>query len=353
MTTRTKKLIKFLIRILVTTILLIWVFKQVDLHQFGQTIKMARWHYLIVVWALAAVIFWFNAVRLRLILKKQGCDVKTANIFRASAITCLYSLVVPGFLSTGVKWYILTKDTGKWGNVLSSMFYNQFSSIIVMTVFGLVALIITNPASLLLAGTSNQWILPFICVTLLIAVVIFVLLLLNCRTGGIIINILRFCLKPLPETIRQKGLHTLEQIALFQVAGYRFHLVMALIVIANTLFGGAIIYALAAKSANISAPFTVLIWLWAVVYILGRLPISIANLGPREATLIGFLALYSVDKSQALLMSMILLSASVFMAAIGAIYQLLWSVRAEKPNKLPNELTEQTDLKKDPAAPRF
>jgi uncharacterized membrane protein YbhN (UPF0104 family) len=325
MTARTKKLIKFLTRIFVTTVLLIWVFNQVDLQQFRQTIKMARWHYLIVVWALAVVIFWFNSVRLRLIFKKQGCDVKTAVIFRSSAITCLYSLIVPGLLSTGVKWYILTKDTGKGGKVLSGMFYNQFSTVIVMTIFGLIALVVTNPASLFLAKTSNQWILPFICVTLFIAVVIFALLLLNSRTGGIIIDIFRFFLKPLPETIRQKGLHTLEQIALFQVAGFRFHLVMALITMANTLIGGSIICALAAKSANISAPFVVLIWLWAVVYILGRLPISIANLGPREAALIGFLALYNVNESQALLMSMILLSASVFMAAIGAIYQLSWT----------------------------
>jgi len=63
-----------------------------------------------------------------------------------------------------------------------------------------------------------------------------------------------------------------------------------------------------------------------------RIPISVANLGVREFTLVGLLALYGVDKSQALLMSMILFSALIVMALIGAIYQLSWTVSEKKSN---------------------
>jgi hypothetical protein len=65
--------------------------------------------------------------------------------------------------------------------------------------------------------------------------------------------------------------------------------------------------------------------LWAVIYVLGRVPISVANLGVREVILVGLLTIYGVDKSQALLMSMILFSALVVMAIIGAIYQIFWA----------------------------
>jgi hypothetical protein len=51
----------------------------------------------------------------------------------------------------------------------------------------------------------------------------------------------------------------------------------------------------------------------------------VANLGVREATLVGFLAVYGVEKSAAMLMSMILFSTLVFMAIIGAAYQLAWT----------------------------
>jgi hypothetical protein len=56
----------------------------------------------------------------------------------------------------------------------------------------------------------------------------------------------------------------------------------------------------------------------------------VANLGVREITLVGLLGIYGVEKSQALLMSMILFSALVFMAIIGAIYQIYWAVSSKK-----------------------
>ncbi|NOR67274.1 MAG: hypothetical protein GQ528_07955 [Woeseiaceae bacterium] len=66
------------------------------------------------------------------------------------------------------------------------------------------------------------------------------------------------------------------------------------------------------------------------IYVLGRLPISIANLGVREVTLVGLLAVYGVEKPAALLMSMILFSALVFMAGIGSMFQLYWSIASRK-----------------------
>jgi len=45
---------------------------------------------------------------------------------------------------------------------------------------------------------------------------------------------------------------------------------------------------------------------------------------------VGLLALYGVDKSQALLMSMILFSALIVMAIIGVVYQLFWTITAKK-----------------------
>jgi len=239
-------------------------------------------------------------------------------------------MIIPGILSTGVKWYILKKDTGKSSSVLSSMFYNQMSIMVVMTVFGLAALMITNPASLSTADTDNHWLLPAGCGILLTAVILISLLLLNSRTGGKIIKAFGLLLKPFPAKIRQKGQEILEQTAIFQNVGGRFHLTIASITIIANLIGGVLIYFLSAKAANITAPVGVFVWLCAVIYVLGRIPISVANLGVREFTLVGLLGIYGVEKSQALLMSMILFSAVILMAAIGAIYQIFWTVSEKK-----------------------
>jgi len=339
MTDRTKQFAKLLIRILITTGLLIWVFSKIDLEQFRQTVKTAKWWFLFAVWVLVVIIFWINSIKMRLILKKQDCDVKISTLFGASAVTLFYGMVIPGILSTGVKWYILKKDTGKSSGVLSSMFYNQMSIMVVMMVFGLAALMITNPASLLKSDSNNQWLLPVVSGILLAAIILFSLLLLNCRTGGKIIKALMFLLRPLPLKIRQKAQELLEQIAIFQNVSAKFHLTILSVTIIANLIGGVLLYILSANAANIEAPFGVFVWLCTVIYVLGRVPISVANLGVREVTLVGFLGIYGVAKPQALLMSMILFSAVILMAAIGAVYQLFWAIKAKKTTQSPDELS--------------
>jgi uncharacterized membrane protein YbhN (UPF0104 family) len=323
LTEKQKSVLKLIMRVLVTTVLLVWVFRKIDLLQFWQVMKDVNWLYLIAVWILTAALFWVRSLRMRMILKKLDCDVSISTIFGASMITCLYSLVIPGILSTGAKWLILKKGTGKGTNVLSSMVYNQLSTMVVLMIFGLGALAITNPAALILDDTKNRYLLPIVCIILLVAVLLISMLLLNGRTGGRIITSFGYLLKPLPEKIRRKGLLTLDQIAFFTTIGVRFHLIIAVHIVVTGVGGGVATYILASRCANITTiPTTAFIWLWAIIFILGRIPISIANLGVREVTLVGLLSLYGVDESQALLLSMVIFSSIVFVAGIGLIYQL-------------------------------
>lgn len=144
-------------------------------------------------------------------------------------------------------------------------------------------------------------------------------------------------LAPLPAKARQKGHTFIDHIAVFQTVGAWFHIKMAFITIIANIIGGGFLYVLSAWAANISASLALLICMCAVVYVLGRVPISVANLGVREVTLVGFLGIYGVEKSSALLMSMILFSAVIFMAVIGAIYQIYWAVSSKKYAKSDDE----------------
>jgi uncharacterized membrane protein YbhN (UPF0104 family) len=330
MSTRGRQLAKLLIRIVVTAGLLLWAFSQVDLADFGQTVKAARWEYLAVVWVWTAFLFWVRSVKMRLVLKQQGCDVGVGTLFGATTVTAFYSMILPGVLSTGVKWYILKKITGRGSAVFSSMLYNQLLTVVVMTVFGLAALTVTNPISLLFPGAQSRWPLPVVCSLVLVAVMLVTMLLLNARTGGMFITMFKRMLKPLGSAVHQKGQDVLDQIASFQTAGVGFHMGITSLTIADTLVGGVIGYVLSAKAANIVAPVGLFVWLCAIIYVLGRLPISIANLGVRESVLVSLLAVYGVDKSAALLMSMILFSRLVVMAIVGAAYQISWTVSERK-----------------------
>lgn len=333
MSIRTRQIVKLILRMLVTVLLLVWAFSQVDLGQFWQTVRTARWQYLLGVWATTAAFFWVQSVVLQLILKRQDCRVGVNAIFGASAVTAVYGLFLPGFLSSGVKWYILKRYTGKGSNVLSSMLYNQVALTVVMMIIGLAGLIFTDPAQAVSPDSQQSRFLPLTCSVFLVLLVLLSVLAVNERTGGTVVRLLAAALRPLPQAAREKGRTILAQIETFQTAGWRFHMTVALVNAIDGFLVGFLMYLSAALAAHVVVPPGVLIWLCAMIYVLGRLPISIANLGVREATLVTLLAGYGVEESAALLMSMILFSSLIFMAAIGVSYQLYWAIRAKRSDQ--------------------
>jgi hypothetical protein len=185
-----------------------------------------------------------------------------------------------------------------------------------------------HPTQALAPNAGRPWILPLVCGAAVAILVLMSALALNERTGGPVIKLLMAALRPLPEAVQEKGRTVLAQIAVFQTAGWRFHLVIASINVVDGLLIGLLIYLFAAWAASVVVPTSVLIWLCAIVFVLGKIPISIANLGVREVTLVGLLAGYGVTQAAALLMSMILFSSLIFMAALGVAYQLLWAIQS-------------------------
>ncbi len=328
------KYFKPAIRILVTFGLLAWVFSYVDYQQLAQTVRTARSEYLVILWATSLAFFALRSFKMRLILKQQALDIGTFTLFKISAVTSLYTFVLPGFMNSGIKWYILKKTTGKGTNIFNGMLYNQLSEIVIMSACALIVLIITNPTPLLLSGTKHLWLLPAVCSIILVLLIAVTLFLLSSRTSRYILNVLNYLMKLLPNKIQRKGRQALHEAAMFQSAGWRFHVLMGLLTIITQVVGTITVYIFAAKAANISIPLSVYIWLTSIVFILGRIPITIANLGVREMTLVSILAAYGVGKLSALLMSMIVFSTIVLKAIIGAGFMIHWSLTKKAERKL-------------------
>jgi len=150
---------------------------------------------------------------------------------------------------------------------------------------------------------------------------------LNRALGPKLINYLSHIIEPLPASFRSTARKILAQLSVFQTASWSFHFKVLLFNFVSITIVGTTIYIFAAEAARIDVPIGVLIWQCAVIFILGRLPISIANLGVREATLVGTLALYGVDAPSAFLMSMIIFSNRILMAIIGAVFQSYWGMQ--------------------------
>jgi hypothetical protein len=323
MNDKRKKTIKLILRIVITVLCLTWVLTRIDLAGFRRDLTAADWFILPIVWLFNVGLYWVRCIRLRMIFKQQGCDITDHRLFAASAVMTLYGMVMPGALSLGVKWYILKQDTGSGGRVLCAMLYNQLAAMFVMTAFGLAALMVTNPASLLQNADEARW-LPLMTLGLLAVTVAVYVLMLSGFGIALMKRLAKSLFCGLPR-VRARVLTLLDQIAVFRTASLSFHLAVLAITAVTGVAGGALIYWLAAMSAHIDVSIGVLVWLWAMVYILGRVPISIANLGVREAVVVAVLGLYGVPKSSALLMSVIIFSAQIVIALIGAGYQITWS----------------------------
>ncbi len=329
-----RKIARLVLRLAVTAALLYVAARQVDFGQFRDAVHTTVWRYVFATWLLTALFSLVQSVSLRAILRRQNCHVRLNTLFGASAITALYSLVLPGVLSTGVKWYVLKRDTGRGSQVFSSMVYNQMTLFVTMTVMGLIAVLVRSP---LPPGSSQQMnqALPVVAVALLVLILLSCALLLNPRTGRLAIRTFDWLLKPWPRKVRLKGHDVFEQIATFQTAGAGFHLKIAAI---NAFDAGVICvlsYVAAARAAGIQVPLGLFICLCASVYVLSKLPVTLANLGFREVTLVGLLAGHGVPQSAALLMSMILFSSLIFMAALGVVYQLAWAVHPQASSPKP------------------
>jgi len=64
MSTRVRQIIRLVARVSVAGVLLAWVFSQADIAQFLQTVRTARWEYLLGVWGSTAAFFWLQSVAL-------------------------------------------------------------------------------------------------------------------------------------------------------------------------------------------------------------------------------------------------------------------------------------------------
>ena len=136
--------------------------------------------------------------------------------------------------------------------------------------------------------------------------------------------------KPFPAVVRRGVTKTIESSRTFASSGWSFHGKVAGFNVVSTLLS-AVIYLCVARAVGIDVPLTAFIWQASVVFVLARLPISVANFGVREVTLIGFLSLYGVDAPTAVLFSLLVFSSALLMAGIGLLYQLLGMSKTRKP----------------------
>lgn len=325
-----KQLLKLLLRIAVTVGLLTWVLQRVSLVDLRSVAAAAEWQGVALVCLFNVLLFWIRGFRSQLIFKRLDCPVGVNTLFGATAVMTLYGMVLPGVLSLAAKWQVLKRCTGKGSSILSGMLYSQVSVMLVMLVFGLLALALGGPVDQTPMGQAGGAGYLYVCTIVLLALVLVTYACMCSPAGTPFDSLFHAMVGRLPEPVARKVRTVTGQLAVFRTVGLRFHLTIASLTFVTGVMGGGVLLKLAAQSVGISVPALVFVWMYVLVYLLGRLPISVANCGVREFVLVGVLGGFGIDSSAALLMSVILFAAQVFLAFIGALYQLSWSLGGNK-----------------------
>ncbi|MFC2036605.1 lysylphosphatidylglycerol synthase transmembrane domain-containing protein [Chloroflexota bacterium] len=248
------------------------------------------------------------------------------DLFRIDLISVFYSLIMPGDLIAGVAaWHKLSNPQGK--RVEAAVFLVYFR--------------LVNTLVLLVAGIVALWFDPrFGAPKFRIAIAI--------TFTGVILSLLPFVSPPVarkvsnlgrsiffklrvPHWVLEKARLVYASITAFQILSYRAMVAVLLLSLATNLLAILVVYLLA-LAVGIKQPVFVFGWIRSVVSLIQLLPVSVAGLGVREATLVLLLEDYGVPGAQALSLSLLLFAVSVTAGLLGGILET-WDLVARRSGR--------------------
>ena len=255
-----------------------------------------------------------EAYLLRSIITRAAAPIASLRVFLANSLSVLYSLIAPGDLVASVaKWHNLTVAVGDKYIVLCSMAYSRISILLPPIVFGLVSFCFFNPFS---QRQSN--ILIFSMVATIICVLVLALL---AKYSGVFSGRgPNFFRKWVPELIKRQLNSLTKSLVEFRGFTWKDHCRFGLISILAFVLNAGVL-AFAAKSFEIDVTPFAFLWMYALLLVIRHLPITIGSLGVSEGVMIFALSFYGVASDVALAMGLVVFSAVLLFAFVGAAYQ--------------------------------
>lgn len=300
----------------------------IDWHEFGYVFAQINWQLLIPLVIFQAIARLIDAYQLTVVIRLLNRSVRMARVFLANALAVFYGFILPGeILATAPKWMILSKDAGSRADILNAIVYNRLALMMPPLLIGGLAL---ASIGLFDAGWKNDLLYAPV-----LGVVIVSILLLSRRTGTAVLRFLAFLASTLPAPMRKSSKTVLTSFSQFHRLKLRSHMYVYLLSTASSLIR-IIGFVGAAYIVKVDVPATSLALAYAMVFVLGSLPLTLGNIGVREGILVFILARYGAITEQSILLGMVLYVEYVLFAIIGGAFQVMLSsgkgaVKDEQP----------------------
>lgn len=306
--------LKYLLRLLVSCLILTYVLNSIDFPRMGQAVIDADFLLLGVAFVCTYLIPLCNTWLLKEVLKSYRVKAGIFWLLRVNLITNFYSLFLPGATSGLVKWYKLSQKSNRT---------EAFNSVAFVRLLEIVVVCICAALSYLFLGSIKIGGLGAI---LAVAAVSSTGALWCCVSKRVVNHVYKFikkyCFNFLPVQIGKKSDRLLESLLILSA----LPLLRIISLMAITLFRLMIQvarYHIVAMAFNISVGYFDLFWILCSVQALSVLPVTINGLGIREGIMVYVLGQQGVSAELAVSLSLGSFVLQTIMCLTGGILEML------------------------------
>ena len=301
-----------IVRIAVSAALISYLLLKVPLKDVGRALLGARPIWLAVAFTLVGATNLLAALQMRSILAVQGMRFTLRQISAINLVTKFYGLFLPGYLAGGViRWNHFSGPEGKRAQAFAAMLFSREVELLTTIGFGVVFYRLAHTALTARATFTTLAIA-------LAGAVLLVLLSVNERAHRILLTGLARL--PLPRRLQQSAVKISDCLVDFGRQGRGHHLpFLALCIVRNAI--GVAAFVCFARALTVTAPAMDLGWIRALLDLVAILPVSLAGIGVRDASLVALLVPMGVTSGAALALSLLLLGRTLIVALIGGIVE--------------------------------
>jgi uncharacterized membrane protein YbhN (UPF0104 family) len=247
-----------------------------------------------------------------------------SSVLKIQLISSFYSFLLPGdILAGGITWHMLSVDTGRRAAVAAVIAYSRLLNIVILFPFALAGIYL-EPR--LQAVDGHMYVLALGTITAVVCLPFVWKSAARC---------LEFTIETLTSPLRSGRLNAAlkamwEAIHVCREMPFKYVALLLGLAITSQLINVAIMW-LMAQSVQVNLPFSVFLWLRALLAVIQMFPLPLSGTGVREFSLIYLLEkLYGVAAEKAFLLSLMMLLGMALIASIGAYYSLVYKHHAQK-----------------------
>ncbi len=308
------------IKILVCACAIIIVLMVTPVNEMMDRVRHSDWLWLSIAVLLQVILRVITAARMYWLAILQKLTLTFPNFLLIVFTSSFYSLFLPGALAGGAITFVKYRQYGaSSARSLINILVNKGIAVMSIVILGLVA------RAYELFGDA-PWVL--VCGTLLFLVAPFILrwgVALCGWSGQVLAKVINSRLERIARKLTHvaKRFQSLAQLSWSKLTGLlTLSLFQHVVAVASMLAY--------AKAVDVSIHPETLFWVFSVIFLLALLPISFANIGVREASMIFLLAPYGVSSVEATAWSLVMYTGPLLSALTGGMLEALLSVPSKR-----------------------